>query len=421
MGSLEENGLRELEARWPDIGARLRGLSVPPHEVLEERCRTARVGGLQLTSVHDRRGEAALQVERVPASAARAACYGVGLGDLPRALLERPQLQELRLAPLSLPVLRLALELEDQRAWLADPRVLLVEPALPVATPFAVVPPELQLADDRERPVVDALVAELDRPFIEAWWAEREVQLRAHIEANRDLVAASGDVGSLFGSRPGSTVVVAAPGPTLAEGLAELRERVAAGAALIAVSSALQPLHEAGLVPDLAIMIDGFSIDPLRPEQREAYAGVPLVFVAEVQGATLAAWPGPRLAAHLERPRYDALAAACPRASLWTEGTVTHSAVDLAVRLGAAEVLLFGLDFGYPGGESHARSAPDWREVPAASGGRSVLDGHGQRLASDTNLITYLRDLEGLVARHPEVRFRKAGRRGAALEGAEWL
>jgi hypothetical protein len=53
--------------------------------------------------------------------------------------------------------------------------------------------------------------------------------------------------------------------------------------------------------------------------------------------------------------------------------------------------------------------------------GRTVLDGEGRRLASDTNLIGYLRDLEGFVRRHPAVRFRKAGRRGAAMEGVEWL
>jgi hypothetical protein len=412
--------LRVLDARWPALAARLRATPVPPHEPVRGEVASVRVGGLLLASAHDRVAEAGLRAERIPEGAARAACYGIGLGDLPRALLARPALTELRVAPLSLAALRLALELEPQ-GWLEDSRVELVEPALPVLTPFAVVPPELQLADDDALPLVDALVRELDRPHVEARWAEREVELRRQIADNRGRVAASGDVAGLFGAHPGGTVLVAAPGPTLVEGLTELRARREAGAPLLAVSSALQPLLEAGIVPDAVVMIDGLSIDPLRPEQRPAFREVPLVYAPEVPGTTVDAWPGPRLAAYLERPRYDELAAELPRGCLWTEGTVTHSAVDLAVRMGAAEVLLFGVDFGYPGGESHARSAPDWRGGAGVAAGRTVLDGEGRRLASDTNLIGYLRDLEGFVRRHPAVRFRKAGRRGAAMEGVEWL
>lgn len=421
MRPLDDSGYRALEARWPRLAARIRATPLPEHELVEGAVRSLRVRGLLLASAHDRASEASLQAERVPPGTPRAVCYGVGLGDLPRALLARPELRELRVAPLSLGALRLALEVGEAMDWLADPRVELVPPELPARTPFAVVPPELQLADDDALPLADALVAELDRPFVEAGWAEREGPLREQIRANRARVAASGDAGALFGAHPGATVAVAAPGPTLAEGLEELRERVRGGALLVAISTALQPLIAAELVPDLVVMIDGLSIDPLRPEQRDRFREVPLVFAAEVQGATLDAWPGPRLAAYLDRPRYAELAAELPRATLWTEGTVAHSAVDLAVRTGAAEVLLFGLDLGYPGGESHARATPDWQPVAGAPGGRSVLDGRGERLASDTNLVTYLRDLEAYVRRHPGVRFRKAGRRGAALEGVEWL
>lgn len=410
-----------LEARWPELWSQIGAPGPAAHEIVERRERTARIAGVQLSSAYDRRAEAELQAARVPAGAPRAACYGVGLGDLPRALLARPELRELLVVPLAPQVLRLALELEDQRDWLADPRVDLRLPELPAFAPFAVAPAELQLAGDAALPLRDALVAELDRPFVEANWAARSGEMAAQIEANTDLALADGDVAELFGVRPGAAIAVAAPGPTLSEAVGPLRRLKAGGGLVVAISTALQPLARGGLLPDYVVMIDGLSIDPLTPEQRAKFAGVPLVYAVEVQRATLESWPGPRFAAALERPRYDALLARKRLGALWTEGTVAHSAVDFAVRLGAAEVQLHGLDFGYPGGESHARQTPDWQPQRRTERGRTVLDGTGRRLASDANLITYLRDLEGYVARHPEVRFRKTGRRGAALTGVAWL
>jgi len=410
-----------LEARWPELWSRIGALGLPTSDPVVRREASARLAGVQLASAYDRRGEASLQAARVPEGSASAACYGVGLGDLPRALLARPELRELLVVPLASEVLRLALELEDQRDWLADPRVRLAAPELPVRAPFAVAPAELQLAEDAALPLRDALVAELDRPFLEARWAARSGELEAQIEANADLALADGDVAELFGARSGATIAIAAPGPTLSEAVGPLRRLAAGGGLVIAISTALQPLARGGLVPDYVVMIDGLSIDPLTPAQRATFGAVPLVYAAEVQRATLEAWPGPRFACALERPRYAALQARRPLGALWTEGTVAHSAVDLAVQLGAAEVQLFGLDFGYPGGESHARQTPDWQPQRRSERGRTVLDGTGRRLASDANLITYLRDLEAYVARHPSVRFRKSGRRGAALAGVSWL
>ena len=81
---------------------------------------------------------------------------------------------------------------------------------------------------------------------------------------------------------------------------------------------------------------------------------------------------------------------------------------------------LVGLDFAHPGGESHAPGTPDYQRV-GASRGQTLIDGHGQAVVSEPNLIAYLRDLEDFVRAHPRVEFVRYGRRGAEVEGIAWL
>ena len=76
-----------------------------------------------------------------------------------------------------------------------------------------------------------------------------------------------------------------------------------------------------------------------------------------------------------------------------------------------------GVDFGYPGGRSHARGAPDEMAVSSETCRFTVRDCEGEPLPTDINLLGYLRDLEDWVQAHPEVRVVKRGRRGAAIRG----
>lgn len=419
--------LARLGRRWPQVADAIDACEAPEAELVEgesEGCVgfTARVRGLQLTSAYDRLAEAHLQAERIPDGAREATVYGLGLGDLVRDVLARPGLAALRLVLFDPGVVKLGLALGGDADWLDDPRLELswARDESRIREPFAAVPPALQLAEDAALSLRDAVGAKLQEGFAAARWKEREIALAEHIAANEGLVAGDGDVGSVFGRAAGGHVLVAGPGPTLATHmtkLAALRE----GAELVVISTALAPVIEAGLTPDFVVMIDSHSIVPFTQEQAPRLAEVPLVYVPEVQPATLAAWPGPRLAAYLARPRYRELAKRHTRAELWTEGTVAHSAIDLAVKLGASRITLFGLDFSYPGGASHSLGTPDYTEQHGGDLGRTVVDGRGNRTASDPNLISYLRDLEVFVARHPNVIFERIGREAAEVEGVTWL
>lgn len=419
--------LAHIQRRWPALAEAIEAADPPAIEHVFPGGNSAgrgtlRANGLQLSSAHDRAAEAALQAQRVPDGTPHATVYGLGMGDLARALLQRTELAGLRVVLLNPGVAKAGLAFSDNSDWLSDARLELClgraerEPR----EPFAAVPPALQLAADDCLVLRDALDVKLQEAFVTQRWNERAASAEQHMLENEELLLGDGDVGQVFGSALGARAIVVGPGPTLAAQLERLSAR-RPGATLIALSTALQPLLAAGLVPDGVVMIDFHSVHPLKAEQEQALRKIPLIYTPEVQRSTLEAWPGPRLACYLDRPRYAELRKRIPKANLWTAGTVAHTAVDLAVRLGCSEVMLFGLDFSYPGGESHAPGTPDHAQQLGRDQGRSVLDGLGGRVASDPNLTQYMHDLEDYIRRAANVRFTRADRRAAAMEGVQWL
>lgn len=422
-----EKNLTVLEGRWPQLAAALR--SAPdlastrwPDETPQP---TLQVEGLFLSSGYDRAKEAALQASLVPTESREAWVYGVGAGDVPRVLLARRGLKRLSVVVLNAAVARASLSAFDHRDWLNEPRIDLVSGHLLSALmrPFAAVPPCLLLADDPSARLRDLVLLELATPYIHQKQGAGNPEIAARLEENRDLVAKDGDAETLLGTHPGGTVLVAGAGPTLVDGYEWMR-RHRGNYPLIAVDSALKPLVAAGLFPDVVVAVDGdreallkmFAGLPPRLLQK-----IPLVYFPCVHRDVLEAWPGPRLVAYPDNPLYRPLAEAYPRHRLFSSGSVLHPAIDLAIGMGAAEIILFGADFGFPEDVSHVPGAVNGTSIETNAWDHWVLDWGGKRLRTSLNLRGYLRDLEGFITRHPEVRFVNAGRRGARIAGVSVL
>jgi len=417
---------RQVAERWPDIWQALSGTEparrIEPVEDTPEP--TVAVDGIHLCSGYDRSGEADIQAARVPPRVAEAWVYGVGSGNLIRALLGRPRLRKLHVVILSLTVAKTSLARFDHDDWLSDPRVELSVAGSgdAVQFPFAACPPCLQLADDGAARLRDQILLELDTPYIRANLRERESVHRSQLADNERFLAHDGDVATLFGTRAGSVAVVAAAGPSLAEHYPWLRAQ-RGGLVLIATDAALRPLLAEGLKPDLVVCIDGAreGVLPHFDADLDALADRPLIYFPVVHPDVLSAWPGPRLAAYARHEIYREVRGRHPRGELFASGTVTHAAVDLAVGLGAREVHLAGADFGFPNGISHVSGSVHSAPVTDAPGiGPWVHDGYGRRIATQANLRGYLRDLEAYIGAHPEVAFVNRSRSGAYIAGARY-
>ena len=412
-----------LQRRWPALFERLmvEDTSAIEAELTQGLGSTLSVNGIQLTSRHDRTHEARIQAASLP-DKAQLHVYGTSLGDLPGVLLERTNLDRLYVHILNGALFALVLQLLDQRQWLEDPRVELFYAGdlSDICTPFFALPAEMLLADDFNAKIRDRLVNEVHLTFNNREFDVQSPIIQRRLQDCLPVLLGDEDVAQLFGTCAGREVFVIGTGPTLEshfERLAAISLR-ADRPLFIAVDTAYRPLREHGIVPDMVVSIDqriGFRHLPV-----EESAGITLVYLPMSDPEVLTAWKGKRYGGYSASPVYAALREQHPRALLHVGGSVIHPAVDLAVKMGAARITLFGADFAFPNNKTHA----GWNDGdlgPGVSQARHwVLDGNGQRVATQLNFRGYLCVLERYIAAHPHVQFYNSSRAGALIAGTQF-
>lgn len=384
------------------------------------------IEGIHLSSGYDRIGEAMLQASLVPQDAFEAWVYGIGSGDLIRALLQRERLRQLQVVILNPAVAAASLAFFEHRSWLADTRVniLTASEVEGLQRPFAAVPSCLKLAEDASARLRDLIFLELATPFIREKHGAGNARLMARLKENRKHCRHDGDAGVLFQRHCQKTVMVAGAGPTLPDAFSWIEKQQHAGQQLVAVGSAVKPLLAANIIPDVAVLAD-----PERDNVLKLFSDIdlaplsetPLVYFPAVHRDVLDLWPGPLLTAYPEHPLYKDLCEEYPKQKLFCSGSVLHPAVDLAVGMGANEVILLGADFAFPYGQTHAAGAVHLQKAATAVDGHWVHDGLGKRIPTSPNLRGFLRDLEDYIAEHPLVRFVNASRKGALIKGTFFL
>ena len=409
--------------RWPCLGEFLQQNSPCPFQVesgfAEE---TLFIDGIHLSSSYDRKAEAAIQATLIPVKSSKAWLYGIGTGDLPNLLLERQQLKQLRIVILNPTVALASFSHFDHSSWLADPRVeLLNGEENNFGIPLVSIPACVQLADESSARLRDLVALELETPFLSTKHGAQNPEIETRIRSNEAFIKRDGDVGQLFDTEPGATIMVAAAGPSLGENMDWIKAN-RKHHPLIAVNSALKPLAQAGIIPDVTITIDDNPkiISCFQDYPLSGFKLVPMVYFPRVHKQVLKIWPGPRLTAYAEHPSYREACQKHPKGKLFSSGTVLHPAVDLAVRMGAAEVVLFGADLAFPGGQKYTHGA-GWKETESLQKRHWVLDGHGNRVESISSFRGYLRDLERYIEQHPQVRFYNSSRDGALIKGTLFL
>jgi hypothetical protein len=409
-----------LQQRWPALFERLMSedSTAIQAELVQGSGSTVSVNGIQLTSRHDRLHEAQVQAASLPEKP-QLHVYGTALGDLPQVLLERVGLERLYVHILNGALFALVVQLLDQRQWLEDPRVELFYAGdhPDFFTPFFALPAEMLLADDFNAKVRDRLVSEVHLSFNNRDFDPQSPQIQQRLQECLPVLLADADVAQLFGTCAGREIYVIATGPTLEQHyqrLAAIRQR-AERPLFICVDTAYRPLREHGIVPDLVVSIDQrISFRHLPFEESD---GIPLVYLPMSDPAVLKAWKGKRYGGYSASPIYSSLREQHPRAQLHVGGSVIHPAVDLAVKMGAAGITLFGADFAFPMNKTHAGWNDGELGPPVNQARHWVHDGHGQRVSTQLNFRGYLCVLERFIAAHPQVEFLNSSRSGALIAG----
>ncbi|SFW30969.1 Protein of unknown function DUF115 [Pseudomonas sp. NFACC09-4] len=424
MSEFFECNLQTIKQRWPLMAERLLSEAVDGlrADLVEGQGSTLSIDGIQLTSRHDRLAEAELQAASLPSDAAVLHVYGTGLGDLQNHLLERAGLERLYVHILNGSVFALVLRVLDQTQWLVDPRVELLYAGdqAEIKLPFFALPAELVLADDFNAKIRDRLVSETHLAFNNREFHSQAPEIVARLKAAAGLVQVDHDVAELFDSLGEREVFVIATGPNLEQHFQRLRSiREQDGRPLlICVDTAYLPLLRQGIRPDIVVSIDQrISARHLPPDHT---ADIALVYMPMADPSVLSAWQGPRYAGFSPSPVYRQMRQQFPRGLLHAGGSVIHPAVDLAVKMGATRITLFGADFAFPHDKTHAGWGDGDLGPHLGAAKHWVLDGHGSRVKTQLNFRSYLCELERFIAAHPQVRFYNSSRDGARIVGTDF-
>ncbi|MGF6091337.1 motility associated factor glycosyltransferase family protein [Pseudomonas sp. 18173] len=424
MSECFEDNAQVIQRRWPSLYARLKTedrLAIEV-ELVEGRDSTLCVGGIQLTSRHDRLREARLQAASLAPDKPQLHVYGTGFGDLPSVLLERTGLEKLYVHILNGALFALVLQLIDQRQWLGDPRVQLLYAGdlSDICTPFFALPAEMLLADDFSAKIRDRLVSEVHLSFNNRDFDPQSPVIQQRLQDTLEVLLADDDVAQLFGTCCEREIYVIGTGPSLEgnfERLAAVRNQTPRPL-FISVDTAYRPLREHGIKPDLVVSIDQrIGVLHLPGEDSE---DIPLVYLPLSDPQMLKAWKGKRFGGYSASPVYAALREQHPRAQLYVSGSVIHPAVDLAVKMGAPRITLFGADFSFPMNRTHTGWNDGDLGPPVNQARHWVHDGHGQKVKTQLNFRSYLCELERYIARHPEVLFFNSSRAGAMIAGTQF-
>ena len=175
--------------------------------------------------------------------------------------------------------------------------------------------------------------------------------------SNLPVIARARPVSRLFNLFPDTPTLVCGAGPSLSRSIPELK-KIRNDCLLIAVDTALRVLTAHGIDPDIIMSVDPQALNSYYLEGYEGRG----IFVVDPTTSYLSL-------RHIEPNRIFYTDSPFPLAkhfySLMGEepgtiafgGSVSTNAYDLAQKLGAKEVFLFGQDLSFTGKQAHARGA----------------------------------------------------------------
>lgn len=424
MTDVLSKNLDVIERRWPKIHTKIQQANLDTLTVSLEQ-NTLLINDIQLTSSYDRTAEAELQSSRIPQSSSHAFVYGVGLGDVPLNLLQRKNLKSLTVAILNFDLLLHSLNAIDHTLWLSDKRINLTsaEQLRDVCKPFIALPTELIFASDESAKLRDRVMLELDHDFIMVYHDEKNAVAVSEVDSNYSLLTIDTSVKALFNSFCGRVYITAA-GPTLSENYDELRraKNSSKNIKIIALDASVKALLNENIIPDFIISIDARSHKMFAGlDIEKKLAGIPLIYFPRLDHQFLTQWPGKRYCSYSDNALYQQYKTHYPDAALFTGGSVIHPAVDLAVKMGANEVVLLGADFGFPDNKTYVQGQSYDYTKQFLSSPHWVINGRGERITTILNYRGYLRDLERYIETKPQIKFFNGSDKGARIEGTELL
>lgn len=412
MTTLQQS-LQIIEQRWPNIASKLTSKTQDDihFEAIEN---TLVANGVQLTTNYDPAKEAQLQIQHISATEKEVTVYGPALGDSIRELLSRKNIDVLHVVILNTSLFLNLLNYSDQLFWLNDSRVSLdlAINQTKIAKLYTVSPAELVLAEVSAWPFRDRLELAINNEYAQSLHANKK-ELQDNLQKNNVFVEQDSGIDELT-KKQYSQIVVVGAGPSLESSIELLK---ASNDVIIAVDAALPYLLSQNIVPQVIVSIDYTAFQFFKGIKNSKLDNSALVYFPSIDHNVLTHWQGKRFCSYSNTPLFLPYIAKHPKPILYSGGGVIHPSVDLAVKFGAKNIILYGVDFAFNEQQSHAGDQNANHILDASIATEQVIGFNGQPLPTMASLKNYLRDLESYIDKQSECSFYVASDNGAKIAG----
>lgn len=183
---------------------------------------------------------------------------------------------------------------------------------------------------------------------------------------------------------------------------------------IISVGSSLKTLMNKGIKPDAIVILDGKEV------VRKQLVGfenedIPLCFSSSASRWAINAYNGPKYIFNTEKENEIVIK---------TRGTVAVSAIDIAIKCNAKEVILLGQDLAFIDGKSHTsmfEKVYGFKDnVKEYHKNKTVLGVDGNFITTTQGYIMFKNKIESLINENKEVRFINCSR-GAQIKGTQYM
>jgi hypothetical protein len=351
--------------------------------------------------------------------------YGLGLGYHIQALLEIDETIQVTVLEPDANILSLAEQYGVAGIWKENSRVTVlvdedfqklteIAQSMGTESQFVIHYPSLQVLQN----VV--FRQQLENYFIEYSSAQTQInRLVGNFIKNSSLFQK--EVTLLKEAFEKQTVYIIAAGPSLDRNMLELK-KVKDKGIILATGTVLKKLLKAGITPDYVMITDSGASTYKQIEGLED-TGVPLLYLSTVYYKIPAEYPVTGyVICQKGFDKSEAYAKEKGYPVYESGGSVTTTALEVSIRLGAKRIVLVGADMAYTGNRAHASDTVHAREV---SDDRKcmVTDIHGNQIPSAPNLNLYREWIEQRIAREKDsgIEFIDATEGGAKIAGTKIL
>lgn len=208
-------------------------------------------------------------------------------------------------------------------------------------------------------------------------------------------------------------VVIVGAGPSVDSQLDRLR-KYRDKITVFATGHIIRRLVNEGIIPDAVIITDP---QPLMYKQIDGVnlKGIPMILLSTASSSVIDYYNGSIYVAYQSGYELAEIKAKEIGATLFeTGGSVTTTALDIALRFGASKIIFVGVDLAYTGGYSHASG--EGRKVGNIDGLRQVRSNTGDMVYTSKNLDIYRKWIERRIEGVMDTKFYNTGE-GAVIKG----